>query len=79
MMSVAVVLARVMAHIWRVLVAAAKLRVQRGGPGEVCCGEATRDLGVPVACTRATRAACPSRSGRALPDACGLPLRQWCG
>ena len=44
--STATALARGTACVWRVLVAAAKLVVQRGGPGEVCCGEATRGQGM---------------------------------
>jgi hypothetical protein len=43
--------ARTRERVWRTQGAAAMIVVPRGGPGEVCCGEATRDLGVSTACT----------------------------
>jgi hypothetical protein len=49
--------ARTRDRVRRVGAATAKLNVQRGGPGEACCGEATRGQGVSTGVRAATRAA----------------------
>jgi hypothetical protein len=80
MMSTAAVLAQSAGRVWRVLVVAAKLRVQRGGPGVAQNVGATGGRGA----RRQTRfdASMPFLSrqdvaGVCWPGRCGPPFNKW--